>query len=279
MNLRNIAKGWARHDLPLIAASLSFYVMLSITPLLAVVVGIAGLVAEQSAVQYQIVEQVRHLTGEDAASAMSFLLQNVRGFTARDLFSTVIGLGVVLWGSTNLFLQIQKAFNRIFEVSFDRERYLTSALERYVLAIFMLVGLSLLVVVSLFMEGITVTIANVLSTRIPQEIFNELWQLLRFTISVITISFIFSLLYKFVPHCKVTWLASFKGAVFAALMYGLGTLVVGAYFGTGIASSTFSFVSSLTVVLLWIYFASVILLLGALVARVNNPKENMLPYR
>jgi membrane protein len=269
-NLKRVWSIWAKERTSLIGAALSFYIILAITPLLAVIIGITGLIFEQAAVQSLIIQQLSQITSKEAVDAISYLLQNIKGFTSRDIITSAITVLIMLWGATNVFIQMQNALNIIFKALPNGKRTGLVTLERYVLSLFMLVGLGALILLSVVAETTITSFGDILRNILPDELYVTVWRTLKFVVAFTIVALLFAAIYKILPNARVRWADALKGALFAALLYAVGLLAVGMYFGSNILGSAYGAATSLIIILLSVYLAAQIFLLGAIYAKVSG---------
>lgn len=263
---------WRQERTLLMGAALAFYIVLSLTPILVVAIGIASLLFEQATVQSNLLEQVEILAGADAAAGIRFLVENIRRSDTQELIPTVIGIGVLIWGASNVFIQIQSTLNIIFHVD-RRRKYsvpLLTSLERYSLSILMLAGVAMLLIFSIVSETAYSSLYAALINDLNWQIDANLWRLLKFLVTFVFTILLFSLIYQGLPDRKVRYVSALQGALIAAMLYALGIVALGVYFSSNVVASTYGAASSIVVVLLWLYFASQVFLFGAQVVAADT---------
>lgn len=268
-----VLRRWGPENLGVVAAGLAFYIILSFAPLVALVLGFTGVIFEQSDVQQRIVFEVGQLTNQQAADAVKFILQNVRGFSRQDLVATIIGLVVLLWSASSLFLQLHKVFNHVFKAPPKNKHQVILTLERYGLALLLIVSLTLLIILAIFSETLWQGVQNTFAGVIREDIYFQIWRVFKFCLSTGVLGLVLAALYKYVPDMKVKWAAAWRGGLCASLLYAAGAAALSIYFASGIANSAFSAASSLIVVLVWVYFAAQVILLGAVITSELNDDE------
>jgi membrane protein len=230
---------WLNDYAPSMGAALAYYTLFSMAPLLLIVVSVAGLVFGQDAARGEIEAQLRMLVGEGGARAVQDLLASVRKPT-EGVLATVVGLGLLVLGATTVFAELQDALDRIWRVP-ARQR--ASG------------WLSLVVSAALAVLG-----------RWVEPSFGG-WYWLASTASAVgafaMISVMFALIYKVMPSVRVQWRDVWIGALFTALLFNFGKLLIGLYIGHSGVVSGFGAAGSLVVILLWLYYSAQIFLLGA----------------
>jgi membrane protein len=259
--MKDAAIAWRDDYAPSMGAALAYYTTFSAAPLLLIVVSVAGLVFGQEAARGEIFNQLRGLIGEQGAIAMQGLLQSVNK-PAEGALATVIGVVVLLVGSTTVFAELQDSLDRIWRAPVrDRSGGLWSLLRARVLSFGMILGIGFLLMVSLVVSAALSALG-----RWWAPMFGG-WELLlqgvNLLVSFVLITVIFALIYKIMPRVRVAWRDVWVGASATALLFSIGKSLIGLYIGHSGVTSGFGAAGSLVVVLLWVYYSAQIFLLGA----------------
>ena len=254
---------WTRHKAPRLGASLAFYTLLSLTPLLLVVVSIVGLAFGQQAAQRDIIQQVQSLVGTQGAKAVSVLLEGSRN-TTHGIITTIIGLVTLLFGASGVLIELRDALNTIWEVptpeltgihkitSFVRERVFSFAL---VLAIGFLLVVSL--AVTAWISALGALSASVLpALEAVLHVFNSL-------VSFIVVTGLFAAIYKVMPDVRIEWRDVILGGAVTSLLFTVGKLMLGLYLGKASFASSYGAAASIVVLVVWVYYSSQIFFFGA----------------
>ena len=254
---------WIRHKGPRLGASLAFYTLLSLAPLLLVVVSIVGLVLGPQGAETDTVEHIRRLVGTQGAEAIQGLLLASQN-TAQGVIAAIFGVLTLLFGASSVLIELRDALNTIWEVptpelsglqtlvSFMRERLFSFAL---VLAIGFLLVVSL--VVSAWIAALGALSASVLPA------YEAVLHILNFLVSFFIITGLFSAIYKFVPDVRLEWRDVILGGAVTSALFTIGKLVLGLYLGKAIFASTYGAAGSIVVLIVWVYYSSQIFFFGA----------------
>lgn len=241
-----------------LGAALAYYAIFSIAPLLLIAIGIVGAVYGQQAAQGQVTQQLTTVLGPQMAEAVGEIVksagQNSRG-------ATLTGLALLLVGASGVFAQLKEALNTIWEVKpkpnqgiwgFIRSRLLTFGVV-LVIGFLMLVSLILTTLVTAFNGYIEQ------SFGIPPFISQILAILVPFAVEVL----LFALLFKLLPDAKVLWKNVWVGAAVTALLFEIGKAFLSWYLAHSSTTSSFGAVAAPVLVLVWVYYSSLILFFGA----------------
>ncbi len=252
---------WLDDYAPSMGAALAYYTLFSMAPLLLIVVSVAGLVFGQDAARGEIEAQLRMLVGEGGARTIQDLLASVRK-PSEGVLATVIGVGLLVLGATTVFAELQDALDRIWRVpARKRASGWLSLVRARILSFGMIMAIGFLLMVSL-----VVSAALAVMGRWIEPIFGG-WYWLASSVSGVgafaLISVMFALIYKVMPSVRVQWSDVWVGALFTALLFNFGKLLIGLYIGRSGVVSGFGAAGSLVVILLWLYYSAQIFLLGA----------------
>jgi membrane protein len=245
------------------AASLSYYALLSMAPLLLVVVGIAGLVFADETVQTQLIAQLRTLAGSEGALVAETVLRNA-DIAEGGLMSLLAGAGLALVGATTVFGQLQTSLNRIWNVRSAPGSAFMAFLRHRLLSAALVISLGFLLMVSLVVSAILAALHDLLDTG--EEVL-VLWELANLVLSLGMIAVLFALLLKFLPDAIIEWRDVWLGAAITALLFVIGKWLIGLYLGQASIGSWFGAAGSIVVLMVWTYYASAIFLIGAEITR------------
>ena len=258
--LKETFKEWNDDNASRLAAALSYYTIFSLAPLLIIAIAIAGAVFGDEAAKGEIVKQIQGLVGKDGAEVIQTALQNAQKPDTRN-FASIISIGVLLFGASNVFAQIQDALNTIWEVEPKPGRSIWQTLRKRFLSFAMVGGVGFLLMVSLVVSAVLAGMVNYFGSLIPG--FDFLWQIANFAISFAVVTILFAIIYKFIPDAKIAWNDVWIGSAMTSLLFVIGKSLLGLYLGNGSFGSAYGAAGSLIVLLAWINYAAQIIFFGA----------------
>jgi membrane protein len=251
---------WIDDNVPRLGAALAYYTLFSLAPMLVVAIGVAGLVFGQEAARGEIFTQLQGLIGAEGAKLVESLLQSVSK-PSHGILATVIGLVTFMVGATTAFVELQSSLNTVWEVQPKPGRGVKGLLRDRVLSFGMLLGIGFLLLVSLVMSAGLSAFSTFMGDRLPG--FYYLAQLLNLLLSLAVQTVLFAMMYKFLPDVKLAWRDVWVGAFATSVLFTLGKFLLGFYIGSSSVTSGYGAAGSVAVLLLWIYYSTQILLLGA----------------
>lgn len=267
MNLRKIGrlfretfKEWQEDNASRIAAALAYYAVFSISPLLVIAIAIAGTFFGQQTAQDQITEQITALVGEDGVQPVLMALDNISQPEIRGVAS-LISVGVLLLGASGFFAQLQDALNTVWKVKPQPGQGIWIFIRKRVSSFLMVLAIGLLLILSLILSAVVSTLSKYQADYLPG--WAILWENLDFIVSLGLMTFIFGLMFKYVPDAKIAWKDVFVGSVITALLFLFGKFLLGVYLSKGSLGSAYGAAGSLIVLLAWIYYSAQIILFGA----------------
>lgn len=263
--LRTTVKEFDTDGLMKYCASLSFYTMFSIAPLLIVAIAIGSVIFGRDAINGHLFGQIHGVVGTDAAIAIQEMLRHTT-LRKDNTFATVIGVLVFFIGATGVFAELQTTLNRIWGLKARPRKGLLRYLVSRLWSFAMVVTLGFLAVVSLAASAFI----DAMNTRL-EHVFADTSVFIFIMHHVITLSIItllFTLIFKYLPDSIIAWKDAFAGALFTAVLFLAGKYLIGLYLGSKAFSSAYGAAGSLIVILLWIYYSSVLMYFGAEFTRV-----------
>lgn len=247
------------------AAAVSYYTLLALAPLLLVVLAIAGLVFGREAVEGQLVSEIRGLLGEQGAQVIQLVIQNAAA-PDKSRLSLAIGLVMLMVGASGVFLQLQSALNRIWGVEAAPKR---SALWRFLrhrlVSFAMVFGIGFLLLVSLVLSAALSAINAHYQSLLPWAF---VWQALNALGSLLVITLLNAMIFRFLPDVRLAWRDVWLGAFTTAVLFTLGKSAIGVYLGRASIGSSYGAAGSLVVLVVWVYYASLIFFVGAEITQV-----------
>ena len=258
--LKDTGNEWYEDQVPRLAASLAFYTLLSMAPLSILCVSIVGFFYGEDAARGEIAGQLAQVIGPEAAGAVQGIIFNAHQ-SSSGLISTIIGVALLLVGASGAFTELQSALNAMWGVKPKPGRGLLGFLHDRFLSFTMVLGVAFMLLVQLILSAALAAVSGVLSKSLPGG--EWLWQGLNFALSFVTVTVLFALIFKVVPDAQIRWRDVAVGAAVTALLFSFGKLLLGLYLGKSTVASPYGAAGSLVAFVLWVYYASQILFLGA----------------
>jgi len=259
--LKTTATEFSEDDCASMAAALAYYMVFSLAPLLVLIVMLVSLVWEPTQVQGQVQGQMNELFGQQGAQQVQTMMNNAS--QNRSGLAAAWGLIALLVGATGLFSQLQTAMNRAWEVAPDPEQSgVKDYLFKRLLSFGMILLVALLLFASLLLSAILSAFGQYIGALLPGEVSQTALQGFNFGVSFLVIMLLFAAMFKWLPDAKITWKDSLFGAVVTALLFVIGTTLIGLYLAHTNMTSGYGAAGSLVLVLIWIYYSALILLLG-----------------
>ena len=259
------AKAFAQDEPFELAAALSYYTLLSMAPLLLIITGFAGFLLGQQEVQRELIEQMRDLVGNEGASLMRTVINNASE-PGTGVWSMIIGLSLTVLGATTVFSQLQVALNRILGVEAAPANAVLGFLWTRLIAFGVVLGIGFLLLVSLILSAVLAAVNQYLDRYLPGAPL--LWQMLNEALSLGMITVLIAALFKFVPNVRIAWRETWLGAFTTAILFTIGKVLIGIYLGQASVGSAYGAAGSAVVLMVWVYYASLILFFGAEITEV-----------
>ena len=239
-------------------ASIAYYTIFSIGPILIIVIAIAGFVFGEEAAQGAIVGQLQGMMGKEAAEAVQSVLKSASN-TGSGLVATVIGIATLIIAATGVFGEMQSSLNQIWRTS--PPAGLTGMLKARAASLGLVATFGFLLLVSLVVSAALAAVGHLLDSYVSY--WATILQGLAFIVSLCILTLLFGAVYKILPDRSLTWKDVGVGAFVTALLFTIGKTVISLYIGSSSVASSFGAAGALVVVLVWVYYSSQIFLLGA----------------
>ena len=260
--LKQTFSEWLEDKAPQLGAALAYYTVFSLAPLILVLLAIVGLIFrnDPGGAWNKITEQMRYFLDKSAVEVVQNIAQKAAQ-PNKSLLATIIGILLALFGASGVFGQLQDALNTIWGVKAKPGAGLWGFLRSRFLSFAMVGGLCFLLLVSLTLESVLKGFSHYIQGVLPGGIIIAMAVYWIFDLAVVIL--LFAIIFKFLPDAKIQWRDVWIGAVMTAIFFAIGKWALGLYLGSGSAASAYGAASSLITLLLWVYYSSQILLVGA----------------
>jgi membrane protein len=240
-------------------ASIAFYVVISISPVLFIVVAIAGLAFGEDAARGAIVDEMSGLMGRQSAELLQNAIKSASG-TSNGIIATIFGVAVMLLAASGVFGETQTALNAIWKAE-PRGSTVARMIRARIVSLGLVVALGFLLLVSLAISAVLSALSGELNAILP--FWAQLLEILNFVVSFALIWVLVAAIYKVLPERDLAWHDVSVGAMVTALLFTIGKYLIGLYVGRSAVASAYGAAGALIVILLWIYYSAQIFLLGA----------------
>lgn len=270
--LRDTGINWNSRDPFTNSAVIAYYTIFSMPGLLVIIINIAGFFFGKEAVTGELTGQIQSLTGgSNTAEDVENIIANATMSKGTKLASA-IAIVTLIYGATGIFTQIQSILDKMWEVKPGPKRkwWLKLIIDR-LFSFGLVLAVGFLLLVSLILS----TILSAFSSWVTQHLsdsLNFLFRIIDISLSVGIITILFAAIYKFLPDAKVKWRYVWSGAFLTSILFVAAKFALGFYFGKSNPGSTYGAAGSVILIMLWVSYASLILLFGAEFTRVYANK-------
>ena len=257
---------WIERDAFTYSAALAFFALFSLGPVLVVFTEGAALLFEPSAIRRQILGQFELLMGHDPALAVDAMLGRA-AVEMHGLVARVIAIVTFVIGTTAVFVQLQDSFNRMWDVAPKPGPLLRNLVWKRVVSFALLLALGFVLVVSLVLSTTLEALQGYAERH--AHFSSAVFETGNAVVSWLLLTLLFALLYRVLPDVEIPWRDVWAGALLTSLLLSIGKWAIGFYMGRSAIALEYGTAGSMIVMLFWVYFASLLVLLGAVFTRVQ----------
>ncbi|GAA4232615.1 hypothetical protein GCM10022291_07760 [Postechiella marina] len=254
-------KSWIADDPFRLSAIVAYYAVLSLPALLIIIINIVGSIWGVEIVQGQLTDEFSSALGSDAAESIEHIIAETRN-SDKNLLSTIIGIGTLLFGATGVFYQLKVSLNEIWKISPNSDAKISKIVVDRALSFAFILVIGFLLLIS-FIITTGISALNSYIRKVLPDILIYIAYTLDFAVSVGIISILFALMFKYLPDAKIKWKTVWIGAILTAFLFVIGKLLLGIYFGQANPGSTYGAAGTIVLILLWVSYSSLILFFGA----------------
>jgi membrane protein len=269
---------WSADNAFRLGASLSYYTVFSIAPLLVLTMAVVGLVFGQEAAQGEIMGQVRGLMGSEVASTIESMVGSSQN-RASGIFASVISVLTLLLGASGVFVELQDSMNIIWNAPARQSAGIWAFIKGRLLSFAMVIGIGFLLLVSLVVSAALSGLAEYMTPMLPEPLSGWMLPVIHFSVSLAVIALLFAVMFKVLPDVENRWRDVWPGALITALLFTVGKFAIGLYLGRSGVASSYGAAASFILLLLWVYYSSLILFFGAELTQVYARRAGAQPAR
>ncbi len=260
--LKTAFKKWWSKDPFKESAVIAYYAIFSLPGLLVVIITLAGFFFGRDAVNNHVATQISSTFGTDTAKQVQEMIA-AASESKNSVWATIIGVITILVGATGVFAQFQKSLNIIWEVKTDETKSgIWSVIRVRLFSFGLIVSIAFILMVSLIISAALSAFGNWLSGNFSESLLVVL-QAVNFLLSIVILSFLFALMFKFFPDAKIKWWHVWIGSIVTAILFEMGKFGLALYFGKADPGSGYGAAGSVILILLWVSYSSMIVFYGA----------------
>ncbi len=246
-------------------ASLAYYAVFSLLPMIIIITSLLGLFFGKQAVSGEIYTQLKEVLGNDASLQLQDIIKN-QHTKYNSVLTSIIGFATLAFSASGMFSQIHNSFNSIWNIKAKPKSSILKYLSKHLASFLILIGLFLIILTSTAVNTFLVKHADSFHHDYK---FSYIYEHLA---SFLVLSLVFAIMFKFLGDAKVHWRATILGGIFTAFLFIFGKIGIGMYIAHSHISSTFGSASVLALLMLWVYYTSQIIFLGASFVKIIGSK-------
>jgi len=259
--LKQVFTEFTEDDILKYSASLAYYTVFSIAPVLIVIISICGKLFGKDAIQGQIYRHIKGLVGNDAAVQIQETIKNIH-LTGQSIFATIISVIVLLIGATGIFGEVQDSLNKIWGLRVKTKKTWWKLILDRLLSFSLIISIGFVMMVSLLLNAIVSAFGKFLA-RYFSDFSVIVVQITDSVLTFVITTFLFSLMFKVLPDAKIKWKDVLVGGVITSVFFTFGKLGIGYYLGSSSIATIYGAAGSIMIIMVWVYYSSIILYLGA----------------
>ena len=249
------------------SASLAYYTVLSIAPLLVILLTVTGFLFGKEAINGQLYNEINKLVGSDAALQIQTSIQNIH-LNKDNVFATTIGIIVLTIGATGIFGEIQDSLNRIWGLKIKAKKVWWKVFIDRLVSFSLILSLGFVLIVSLVLNAVAAAISDKIIAMLPGKGGDIFLVVLDSGVTLLITTILFGSIFKVLPDAKIKWRDVTVGAFITACLFLLGKYGIGFYLGKSKLGSIYGAAGSIMILMIWVYYSSAILYLGAVFTKV-----------
>ncbi|MDQ1089694.1 YihY/virulence factor BrkB family protein [Siphonobacter sp. SORGH_AS_1065] len=259
--LKNTFSGFSDDKVTKLGASLAYYTVFSMGPLMIVIISLCSIFLGREAVEGEIYQQLNGFVGKETALQLQEIIKKA-AVSGKTTVAAAIGIGTLIIGATSVFAEIQDSINTIWGLKAKPKKSWLKLIQNRFLSFSVIISLAFVLLVSLAVTSVIDVISDRLQARFP-DVTVVLFYIVNQLVTFSVISLIFGVIFKVLPDAKIKWKDVRSGAMVTAILFMIGKFAISFYINQSDVGGTYGTAGSLVVLLLWAYYSSMILYFGA----------------
>jgi membrane protein len=243
------------------SASLAYYTVFSLAPLIILIISLTGFIWGPDAARGSLYPEIEKYVGAAAATQIQDLVKGLE-FSGKSGITVIISVVTLLIGASSIFIEIQDSLNIIWRVKAKPKKGWVKMLQNRFVSFSLIISLGFLLIASLAVNFVINALSSQITRFLP-AVTTLVMNGVNLFITFVVISILFGIIFKFLPDVKIKWKDVRSGAMFTAILFMIGQYVISLYITYTAQGSTYGAAGSLIVILVWIYYTSAILYIGA----------------
>ncbi len=248
------------------SASLAYYTILSLAPLLIIILYVSGLLFGKEAIRGELYGEIKDMVGSSAALEIQSAIQNIH-LSNGNFFATGLGVIILLIGATGIFGEMQDSLNKIWGLRTKTRKVWWKLFLDRVISFSLILSLGFVLIVSLVLNAIVAALSARI-TGLLAGMGETVLVVLDNMISLFITTLLFSTIFKVLPDAKIKWKDVVFGALITSILFMLGKYGIGFYLGKSKLATIYGAAGSVMIIMIWVYYSSAILYLGAVFTKV-----------
>jgi membrane protein len=254
------------------SAALAYYTLFALAPMMVVVISIVQFFYGADAVQGNVYPQIAGIVGPEAGLQIQQMIQNA-AVSGSGTFSTIVSVVMLIILATGVFVEIQDSINSIWCLKAKPQKGFLKLIVDRVISFSMVISLGFIMLVALMVNTVVESLSSRLESLFPDAMVYVVYGVNLLLTFLIT-TFLFAIIFKVLPDAKVEWKTVWGGAIATSILFMLGKFGITLYINSSDVGSTYGAAGSIIILLLWVYYSSLILYFGAIFTKVYAQYTN-----
>jgi membrane protein len=271
---KEVIKEWQEDNVSQLAAALSYFAVVSLAPLLVLVVVLVGLFYGRETARAELMTQIESVVGAEVAQFVQSILANASQPELASI-AGVLSFLILIWGSTNLFSQLQFSLNTIWDIAPEPGAGIWATVQKRFWAFAMVIGIAVLLLANVVLSSVLTALSGATAAWLPQV--DWLWPVVNFLVSLVVITVLIAAIFKILPEAEIAWRHVWLGAAVTAILFTVGQFALSFYLRN--AGSAYGAAGSFAVFLIWVYYSAQIFFFGAEFTQVYARRQSDPPLQ
>ncbi len=259
--VKSAIKKYQKDDPVRLAGTTAYFTVFAMAPIIIIIISITGILLGETTIQHKVYNELQNLVGNQGTEYIKNLVANYQD-TQKNIIGTIVGFGIFIFTSTTFFTVLQRSLNYIWRIKAKPKHNILRSLYDRLISFGLILSLGFVMLVSLLIDAAISFLKDFITNSFPGLEIDVL-QFVNFFISFGILIVIFAVIYKFLPDAHIKWRVTWVGAIVTTVLFMAGKFVIGLALGKSNIGVMYGAAGSLVVILLWVFYSSLIFFFGA----------------
>lgn len=250
---------WIDEDASIYGSSISYYTIFSVGPLVTIMIWVLGILYKKDAISNKVFELFRDVVSNNVATLVQSLVINAADKSTQGMWATIVGVAITIFSAMRIVIIMKEALDKMWHNPHERSQI--KLWKKYMIGFVGILGIGIVMLISGLMNMAVWILSHTILALLPFQ--GLVIRIANNFVVFLSVTMFIAVMFKYLPNLKIKWKAVIPGAFFTSALFFIGKSLFSTYLATQVLDSTYGAAASLVIFILWVYFSTQVIFLGA----------------